>query len=326
MQSIADKLGVSKGTVSLVLSGKAKGKRVSDELSQRIIKTAKEMNYQPNELARGLRTGYSKTIGLILADVSNEFFGLLAFHIQKMAKQLGFMVIITNTHESLDELNDVVVMLINRRVDGFIMVPSDGSETNVMKILEHKIPLVLVDRYFDNINTSYVVLDNYQASVDLTKKLITYGCKKIAMIRHKNSLSVTKERTNGCIDILVAEGMYDEKLIKDIRYTNEENDIKRAIKELKEDFIGVDAIFFHSHRLFVIGVKNMLKLGIRIPEDIHVGCFDKIDAFAMSYFPIVYVEQPIKDMAEKSVDILVKQIEKGNIIEQCKYLAKIGSN
>lgn len=325
MLNIANKVGVSKGTVSLVLSGKAKNKRVSEELSRKIIETAREMNYQPNELARGLRTGYTKTIGVVLADVSNEFFGLLAFHIQRKSKELGYMVMITNTDESIDELTDAIMMLANRRIDGIIMVPTDGSEDNIEKILEQKIPLVLVDRYFEKMNVSYVVLDNYKASADMTKKLIASGCKKIAMVRHKNNLSVAMERTNGYIDALTAEGLYDEKLIKDIRYTNEEHDMKNAITELYKDIDGVNAIFFQSHRLFLTGVKTMLELGVKIPKDMQVGCFDKIDAFAMSHFPIAYIEQPIKDMAEKAVDILIKQIENGSDIQQCKYMANIKS-
>ena len=127
IQDIADKLGVSKGTVSLVLSGKAEGSRISDEMSKKVKETAEEMNYQPNEIARSLSTGKTMTIGVIVTDISNEFFGNLTFHIQEQAKKYGYTVITTNTNESLDEFSNAVTTLLNKQVDGIIFVPVDNG-------------------------------------------------------------------------------------------------------------------------------------------------------------------------------------------------------
>lgn len=304
MQDIADILGVSKGTVSLVLSGKAKNKRVSEELCKKIRATAASMNYQPNEIARGLRMGRTNTIGIIVADISNEFFGQLTFHMQEHAKKHGYAVIITNTNESCEELNDTITLLTSRQVDGIIAVPADNSSDIFSRIIASRIPMVQLDRYYEELDASYVVLDNYGASAMATRHLLNEGCRRVAMIRHSNSMSVAAERFAGFRDTLLEAGLYDSNLVREIDYYNEDNDIREAIEDFHRDAPPVDGIFFHSHELFITGTKEMMRLGIRIPEDVRVACFDQSIAYALADFPVTYIEQPIKEIGEKAVDIL----------------------
>ncbi|MDR3266112.1 MAG: LacI family transcriptional regulator, partial [Tannerella sp.] len=139
MQDIANKLGVSKGTVSLVLSGKAKDNRVSEAMSKKVKQTAQEMNYRLNEVARSLRTGQTKSIGVIVTDISNEFFGLLTYHIQEQAKRYGYMVITTNTNENLEEFESMVATMLNKKVDGFIIVPVEKGRHVAENILQNRV-------------------------------------------------------------------------------------------------------------------------------------------------------------------------------------------
>ena len=170
MQDIADKVGVSRCTVSLALSGKGRAKRVSEALCDKIMQAAKEMHYEPNELARSLRTGLTKTLGVVIADISNEFFGELSYHIQKRANSLGYNIIITNSDEVPEKMLESIRLLINRRVDGIIMVPTNSSVSIANRIVSLGIPFVQVDRFIPGLNASYVVLDNYKASEALTEK------------------------------------------------------------------------------------------------------------------------------------------------------------
>lgn len=148
MQDIADKLGVSKGTVSLVLSGKAKGGRVSEKTADRVKKMAAEMHYYPNDIARSLSTGTTMTIGVIVTDISNEFFGNLTFHIQEQAKKYGYTVITTNTNERLDEFDNAITTLMNKQVDGIVLVPVAGGQEIVERVIKKQVPVVQVDRFF----------------------------------------------------------------------------------------------------------------------------------------------------------------------------------
>jgi len=238
------------------------------------------------------------------------------------AKSYGYSVIITNTDESLSEMMEMITLLINRQVDGIIMVPSNGSEEIVSHVIDLNIPLVQLDRFFSGLDASYVVLDNYKASADTTRLLVRRGCKRIAMIRHK--MSVINDRLEGYVDVLKENGCYCPELVKDIEYSNEDEDIKNAIMELYNNNDGIDAVFFQSHELFLSGIKHMMRFGIRIPQEMQVASYDEINAYSLLNFPMIYVEQPMQQMAEKAVDILMNHINGSEVIQQYKMEAKLG--
>ncbi len=305
MQDIADRVGVSRCAVSLVLSGKAKDKRISESLSDRILQDAKELNYTPNELARGLRTGLTKTLGVIVADISNEFFGELVYHIQQQAISFGYSTIVTNSNEDPDEMLNGIRLLTNRQVDGIIMVPTNNSHQIARQIMSMNIPLVQVDRFIPGLDASYVILDNFKASFDLTERLVSLGRRKIAMLGHKTS--ALNGRSEGYIKALKSHGAYNDKLIKGINYSSETEDIRQAIDDL---FLGsaADAVIFQSHELFFTGMRCILDKGIDVHDKVRVACFDKTDALALVNFPLLYVEQPVRSIGEEAVKIMINRI------------------
>lgn len=323
MQDIADKLGLSKGTVSLVLSGKARGSRVSEKTCRKVRQTAEEMNYQPNEIARSLSTGKSMSIGVVITDISNEFFGNLTFHIQEQAKKYGYTVITTNTNECLEEFNDAATILLNKQIDGIILVPVAGGQEIAERIVKRHIPMVQVDRYFPDMKASYIIVDNYKVSAEIIELLIKKGNRKIATVCYDIDLNALRERRQGYIDTMNRYGLLDTTLIKNINYEDQEEQIKQAIVDLKNNPDKVDAIFFCSRRVFITGVKYMHREGIKIPEDMEVLCFDKIDSFSIANIPIHYIEQPIGEMGKKAVDILMEQINGANDIKQYVLDAEI---
>ncbi len=307
MQDIADRVGVSRCAVSLVLSGKAKDKRISESLSEKIMQVAKELNYTPNELARGLRTGLTKTLGVIVADISNEFFGELVYHIQQQAFQQGYSTIVTNSNEDPDEMLNGIRLLTNHQVDGIVMVPTNNSHHIAKQIMSMNIPLVQVDRFIPGVDASYVILDNFKASYDLTEKLLSLGRRRIAMFKHKTS--ALNGRLEGYIKALKNHGAYNAELVKDINYSSETEDIGQAVDGLFLSPGGADAVIFQSHELFFTGMRYIQKKGIDVHERVRVACFDKTDALALVNFPLLYVEQPIKSIGEEVVNIMINRIK-----------------
>jgi LacI family transcriptional regulator len=308
MQDIADRLKVSKATVSLVLSGKARDSRVSRAMCDRIMQAAKDMDYQPNEIARSLRTGQTKTIGVVVTDISNEFFGRFTFHIQEQAKKYGYTVITTNTNENLDEFDDMITTLLNKRVDGIIFVPVDRGQEVAAKIANNRIPMVQIDRYYPDFEANYIGVNNYKASAEATEALIAKGCKRMGVVCYDINLNALNERRKGCMDALEKHGLYDSRLVRNIDYERQEEEIRQAISDFHAPGQNVDAIFFCSRRIFITGVEAMHRQGIRIPEDMQVLCFDRIESFVTTGIPINYIEQPIQAMGERAVDLLIEQI------------------
>ncbi len=320
IKDIANRLGLSKGTVSLVLNGKAKEGRISEAVCKKVLKTADEMCYRPNEIARSLSTGKTMSIGIVITDISNDFFGYLTFYIQEEAKKYGYSVIIANSNENLKDFSNAIVMLLSRQVDGIIFVPVDGGEKIAKEIVDRGVPLVQVDRYYSNIRANYVVVNNYESSVRAVELLIKKGCRKIAVICYDLEQNALIERKRGYTDALSRYGLLDETLIKDIEYVNQEEDIRRAIVDLKSRREKVDAIFFCSRRVFTIGLKYIYEEGIRVPEDMMLLCFDKAESFSIVNMSFNYIEQPIKEMGTRVVDILMDQINNESEEVKCCVL------
>ena len=127
LSDIAQKLGVSKTLVSLVLNGKGKEHRISDVVCKKVMEVAREMNYQPNQLAKSLRTGKTNTIGLIIADIANPFFGKLGREIEKEAARKGYRVMFCSSDESAEKSKLQIEMMLQGHVDGFIISPPMNS-------------------------------------------------------------------------------------------------------------------------------------------------------------------------------------------------------
>ena len=311
IKNIAQSVGASITTVSLVLNGKekgGKGGRVGDEMAEKIRRVAKEMNYEPNNLARGLRMGQSQTIGLIVADISNSFFANLAFHIQEHAEKFDYSVIITNTNESDHKMKKMMNVLKNRQVDGFIIVPTENGELFITDLIKRNIPVVLVDRSFFGMNVSSVTVDNYGASKEAVNSLIEQGCKKIGFVTYKSSLQHVLERRRGYVVALSDAGIYNESFIKEVDYSFLSNDVNIAVDSLLLKEKNIDGIFFATNTLSMMGIKRLMNLNFNIPGDIKVVCFDKSEAFDFINFPIPYIQQPISEMGKNAVEILIEII------------------
>lgn len=312
IKDIAHAVGVSTATVSLVLSGKAKEGRVSKEMSEKINRVAREMNYQPNRLARNLQSGRTQTIGLLVADITNPFFSTLAYFIQKEMSKSGYAVVIMNTDESSEQMEKMMNLMVGHQVDGFIIVPAEYGENSIKQLLENKVPLVLVDRYYPDIPTHNVLLDNNDASFRATQYLIEEECKNIGLIIYDNKLPHMAGRKSGYIHALKEAGILNERLIREVEHTTMSETVERAIESLLAEKPQIDGLILASNTIALNGLKQLNKSNIRIPEDIRVVCFDKSDVFEFMPHPIPYLQQPIQDIAKTASRLLLNQLEEGN--------------
>jgi LacI family transcriptional regulator len=305
MKDIANRVGVSTALVSFVLNGKAREKRVGAAMAERIQEVAAELHYRPNQIARSLRKGSTMTLGLILADIANPFFGSLARVIEDEANKFGYTVIVGSSDESKSKTEVLINTLANRKVDGFIIVPAEGSEELMNSIVNNNIPLVLVDRYFPGVHASYVALDNYQASYNAVQCLIGKGKERIAILAYKSSLIHMQQRIAGYIDAMKLSGLSMNICIREIRYEHVNNDVQQVFHELVTGDKKADALFCATNSLSVSALYCIREKGIRIPEELALVGFDGNESFDFFYAPLTYVKQPIDEMGKQSVRVLV---------------------
>lgn len=309
LKDIAQTIGVSTALVSYVLNNKEKESRVGKEMAAKIRKTAQELNYQPNQIAKSLKSGKTYTIGLILADIANPFFSQIARIIEDEAKRNNYTVIFGSSDENFDKSWDLINVLLNRQVDGFIIAPSENSEKQIQYLKEYNIPFVLIDRYFPHINTSYVAIDNYKAAYDAVTHLVQTGHKRIGMIAYQTKLVHMQERMRGYTSALKDNNILSEaSLLKEARHNHVKEDVEKKVDEMLSLESPIDALFLATHTIAINGLKYINHLKLDVPTDLAIISFDQGDAFDFYYCPLTYINQPIADLGKRAVQLLLNHI------------------
>jgi LacI family transcriptional regulator len=311
LKDIAKKAGVSTALVSYVLNGLEKEKRVGRDVVEKINQIAKELNYQPNHIARSLRSGKTNTIGLIIADISNPFSGQIARFIESEAARLGYTVIIGSSDENKTKFNSLIDSMLNRQVDGLIMAPADGSSQQIKKLVKEYIPFVFIDRYFPDISTNHVVLDNYEATYNAVNYLISHGRKNICLIIYKTLAVHMQQRILGYKNAMKDNELEDNIMVKEIprkSYFQVKTDTEKIMDELISEK-KMDAFLFAANALSISGLYAIRKHNIKVPDELAVIGFDGHEVFDFFEPPIAYIKQPLEEMGTEAVRILVEQIK-----------------
>lgn len=323
LKDIAEKVGVSTALVSYVLNNKKEG-RIKKSVAQKIRDVAVELNYRTNLVAKSLKTNRTYTIGLIVADISNPFSANLARIIEDEADKNNYTVIFGSSDESLQRSDKLIDTFLNRQVDGLIISPDENAAPQTRLLLQQKIPFVLLDRYFPDISTNYVAIDNYKAAYETIEHLISAGYKRIGMISFSTALFNIQERQRGYMEALQQSGLqYEKELLIEINNGNKQEDVEYAIDSLLKNDPPIDALLFATNALATHGLKYLNQLRIKVPEQIALVSFDKTDALDLFYAPITCVNQPLSEMGRMATKILLEAIEGNESITQVNLPARL---
>lgn len=308
IKDIAQYVGVSTALVSYVLNGKEKEARVGEEVAKKIRTAAVKLNYQPNFIAKSLKSGKTNTIGFIAADISNPFFSNLARIVEDEAKKYGCTVIFGSSDEQADKSQDLIHTLLNRQVDGLIIAPAANTEDQINRLLKQKVPFVLIDRFFPDLKAASICTNNYDAAYTATTHLLNNGYKKIGMLSHDTTLVHMNDRVRGYQDALKAKKIKTKKdWLHPIRYHSYQQDITNAIKKMLNDEREVEAFVFATNSLAVESLKQINALGIKVPEELGLVSFDETDAFDLFYAPLTFIKQDIQQMGKEAVRLLLDE-------------------
>ena len=236
IKDIAAKAGVSFTTVSIVLNGRAKEMKISDGMAQKIIKLADKMEYRPNQFAKGLRTGRTYTIGLIVDDISNYFFGHLAKIVEEETDKLGYTVMFCSSENNEGKSRNILNMLVDKHMDGYIIAPTTAMLPELKKMVNEKKPSVLIDRYYAELDSSYVTIDNVKGSLDAVNYLAKKGNKKIALITNDTDQLQMQQRYDGyALGLKKNNFQLNNAIIKKIPFGLSNNKVVKEIKQFLHD-------------------------------------------------------------------------------------------
>ena len=308
IRDLAKALGVSTTLVSFAMSDSPKKYRVSDEMIAKIRAKAKEMDYQPNNAARSLRSGKSNTIGVILSDISNRFFADIARCIEDQASQNGYTVLFGSTDEKPERLANLIKVFQNKGVEGLIIVPCEGAESLISELVTSGFPIVLIDRSFDNVNVSSVTLNNIKATSLAVNELVASGYKRIAFVSYKTGLTNILDREMGYRKAMHLNGLDEQICTSDIEYSSISNELSSLLPKLIKQ--GAEALIFSTNRLAIEALIVIQSMGITVPEDVAFVGFDGSETFAFNLYPkgITYIKQPIEQFGYEAFNLLVANI------------------
>ena len=309
LKDIANKVGVSVTTVSLVINNKPCN--IPEKTKVMVLDAVKELKYTPNQLAVGLIKKRTNTIGLIVSDIRNIFFSTLAMGVEESCRINGWNVILCNTSDLHSRDIEYINILSSKGVDGILYCMSSDSDDvfaqescDLMNRLN--IPFIMVDRTSATLDCSSVVLDHFNGGYIATKHLIDLGHKRIACITGPELLYDSHQRLEGYKLALSQAGIsYDENIVYKGDYTT--NSGYHAANYLLDKEI---TSIFCFNDMMAYGVYKALKdKNLNMPNDISVVGYDDVFLSDMFEVPLTSVKQPIYEMGEEATYNLINIIE-----------------
>lgn len=310
IKDIAKALNLSTSTVSRALRNSYE---INSETKKLVMEYAERMNYRPNPIALSLRDSKSKAIGVIIPEIANHFFSQLINGIESIAYNLGYHVVIFQSHESYEREVANTNYLVSRKVDGLLVsLSSLTTDLRHFEELQEKgLQIVFFDRVPSAIDTHKIVADNYHGSYQATQHLLQGGRSRIAHVTSPAYLSITNERLEGYKKALEDYSIpFDESYVKYCHHGGKVvSENEAAVQELLDMSEPPDAIFTASDRITTGCMAVLRKNNIKIPDEIALVGFTNLSVAELMDPPLTAVVQPALEMGQQATELLIKLIE-----------------
>lgn len=313
LEDIAKELNVSKTLVSMVINGKGDAYGISKKTQEKVLAKAGEMEYTPNVFARALRTGKSHLIALLVADISNPFYSNIAKYVEKELASKGYNLMICSTDENVEREEKLISLFAEQHmIDGLIIATTNTSGEYFKKERLRNFPIVFIDRYLPDIESNYVVANNYQGSLEITELLIQKGCKNILALNITPShISSLTERVKGYKDALKKHDISfkDENLLE-ISFDNIQNDVREKLTKRLKQGQKIDAIYTLNNHIATACLNVFNEIGFDAKkEGVYFASFDDISLFDFVKPNIISVSQPLEQIGIEAANLALHLID-----------------
>lgn len=306
IKEIARLSGCSVATVSRVINNNG---RFSEETRKKVLKVIEEYQYETNSIAKSLRMSKSQTIGVIVPDISNDFFAAVVLEIERFFFEEGYSTIICNTAKSAEKEKEYLKTLDGKMVDGLVCI--SGQEEVLTDILKRKVPIVCIDRRpkVDS-NVAFIESDHYEGGRLATEELIRKGCREILLLTKKKNLSSVSGRLSGYRDALKSHGIpaSEERIVHIDTRQNSLEAAKRAIQEQIDAGVSFDGIFATNDWMGLGALLVLQENGFKVPEQVKIVGFDNILISQYCNPPLTTIDQDKISLADKACRILLDMI------------------
>jgi LacI family transcriptional regulator len=304
INDVAKRAGVSRMTVSRVLNNSG---YISQETRERVEKAIAETNYVPNALARSLRFKQTNIIALIITDITNPFFTSVARGVEDVAREQGLSVVFCNTDESEAAEVAYLDILLQRQIDGFLLVPARDSSESIALLQSRAVPAVVVDRRVPHGPVDGVRSDSEQGAYQLIRHLLDLGHTRIAVLSGSSAVSTAVDRVAGYTRALREAGIaINQQQIFFDQFT--QGDGYLMARQALAAGTPPTAIFAANNFIAFGAIRAIREAGLRIPEDISIVAFDDLPQ-AMIWEPFLTVSaQPAYEIGQRATELLLSRL------------------
>ena len=309
LKDVAKFAGVSEATASLVMNGRP---GVNVKTREKVLAIAKQLAYTPNNIARGLAMRKTNTIGLVVTDIENPFFGNVTRCIDEETRTKGYNLILSVSNDDILLENEIIYNFIGKRVDGVIIIPTHMPRKDISyfeQLDKHEIPYVFSTTFYPGIKCDCVMTDLEEGSYQLTKYLIELGHRNIMFLAsHYREVAISKLRIEGYTRAFKEAGLkFNEKLIVNCRRADFQSGYSTALEIFRLQ--KPDAVITIND-IMALGAKRAVKeSGCKIPDDVSIAGYDDVIFSSIYEIPLTTVRQNIAQICIETVNILIKKNE-----------------
>lgn len=304
IRDVAKRAGVAPITVSRVVNNSS---YVSEDTRIKVEKAIAELQYVPNKLAQSLRFSRTNTLALIVSDVTNPFWTTVARGVEDAASAEDMNVVLCNTDEDPGKQHRYVNLLLQRQVDGFLLVPAQNTPDSLLLIQQQGVPVVLLDRQVSGTEVDTVRCDSEGGALELVEHLINFGHRRIACITGPQHISTSVQRVVGYQRALAKAGLRANPAM--IRYGEFNQDSGYCLTNELLDMSSTPTAWFAANNFIAIGVlKALRRAGLRVPEDMSVAAFDDLPLGLLIEPFLTVTSQPAYEMGYKAAELLLRRI------------------
>jgi LacI family transcriptional regulator len=311
LKDIATALKLSTSTVSRALRGSYE---INAETKRLVTAYAEQVNYRPNPIALSLKESKSRSIGIVIPEIANNFFSEVVNAVENIAYNQGYHVVITQSQESCGREKSNLEYLAQRRVDGILVsLSSTTHDYSYFKDLQQRgLPIVFFDRVPDTIQTHKVVSDNFKGAFDATQHLLEQGYRRIAYISSAQTLSIATERFEGYRAALNTKGVaFEESYVRFCSLGGQVvEEVEQAVAELLQHPHRPDAFLTGSDKVTMISMLSIRKAHLKVPDDIALVGFTNLANSELLCPSLSVVLQSSADMGQTATRLLLELIEK----------------
>jgi len=304
MKDVAKASGVSLNTVSRAFNDKAD---INEETKKKVLSVAEELGYVKNASASLLRKKHTKIFGVIVSDNTNPFSAELVKAIERRAHEVGYQMILMNTDRVYENEKNAIQTILERRVDGLIITPVQSDNSDIKTLLKRNFPVVVLGRYFKDIQVDTVHNDEVKGGYLATKHLIEKGCKNILFLNHYLYKSVSQMRYEGFKKALKEHDIAfnDEMMVEiDMDIYQAYETVKMLLKKKKR----IDGLFCFNDLMAMGALNAVHEEGVNIPDEIKIVGFDNIVFSGIVSPSLTTVNIDKKELGEKGFEVLLERI------------------